>query len=90
LRGAFAKRNGPGTPVLGPRGRATSGGAGDGDLIELENTNSDDGNGNGNGLGDLLGHEVFGPTGWSAENAGTVRGRTSARTPGTRKNSKGD
>ncbi|KAK4450071.1 Arv1-like family-domain-containing protein [Podospora aff. communis PSN243] len=71
LRGAFAKRNGPGTPVLGPRGRATSDGVGEGDLIELENTNSDDGNGNGNGLGDLLGHEVFGPTGWSADSTGT-------------------
>ncbi|KAK0627218.1 Arv1-like family-domain-containing protein [Immersiella caudata] len=42
LRGAFAKRNGPGTPVLGPRSRGTSDGVADGDLIELENTNSDD------------------------------------------------
>ncbi|KAK0643620.1 Arv1-like family-domain-containing protein [Cercophora newfieldiana] len=63
LRGAFAKKNGPGTPVLGPRGRGTLDGQGEGDLIELENTNSDDGrdgNGNGNGpdLGSLLGQDV--------------------------------
>jgi len=91
LRGAFAKRNGPGTPVLGPRGRGASADVGEGDLIELENTNSDDGrDGNESNLGDLLGQQVFGPTGWSADSAGTVRGRTSARASGPRKSSKGD
>ncbi|KAK1831378.1 Arv1-like family-domain-containing protein [Podospora conica] len=49
LRGAFAKMPGPGTPVLGPRGR-TGPGDGVGDLIELTDTNSDDGRGGGSAL----------------------------------------
>lgn len=94
LRGAFAKMPGPGTPVLGPRGR-TGPGDGVGDLIELTDTNSDDGRGSGSTLvlGDVLGPEVFGPTGtgWSAaEGSGKVRGRTGARTQGGNKDGKTD
>lgn len=90
LRGAFVKRNGPLTPVLGPRGRGTPGEERGGDLIELETTYSDDGREpQGADLGSLLGQDVFGPTGWSANGAGAVRGRTTAKgsTPG--KDSKG-
>lgn len=94
LRGAFAKMPGPGTPVLGPRGR-TGPGDGVGDLIELTDTNSDDGRGGGSTLvlGDVLGPEVFGPTGtgWSAaDGSGKVRGRTGARTQGGNKDGKTD
>jgi len=91
LRGAFAKRPGPATPVLGPRGRGTMDGGGAGDLIELEDTNSDDGRtGSGAGLGSSLGQDVSGPTGWSTDGTGAVRGRTNARGSVARKDSKAD
>ena len=90
LRGAFTKKPGLGTPVMGPRGRGIET---EGDLIELEDTNSEDGRvGTGTNLGELLGQGIFGPTGsgWSADGARTVRGRTVARGPVAGKSGKDD
>ncbi|KAK1759455.1 hypothetical protein QBC47DRAFT_107259 [Echria macrotheca] len=90
LRGAWAKR--PGTPVLGPRRGTGTGPEIQGDLIELADTNSDDGRGTMNAdLGGLLGQDVFGPvgSGWSAAETGVVRGRTSTRGAGGKKDKDG-